>query len=632
MTKQIAKNPEPRNHHSLLTLSIGALGVVYGDIGTSPLYAMRECFAGKYGIAVSHENVLGVLSLIFWVLVVVVSIKYLALILRADNRGEGGILALMALIRPRHGSRGSEGWILVGMGLFGAALLYGDGMITPAISVLSAVEGLAIATPMFEPYVGFLTISVLVVLFSLQRRGTAGIGALFGPITLVWFVVLAALGLRGISVSPNVLAAVNPYHGVVFFLRNGGHGFLVLGAVFLVLTGAEALYADMGHFGRGPIRLTWFAIALPALLLNYFGQGALLLSDPSAAEHPFYRLAPGWGLYPLVALATAATVIASQAVISGSFSLTRQAVQLGYSPRVEIRHTSPEEIGQIYVPYVNLALMLATIGLVLGFRSSSDLAAAYGVAVTTTMTITTILFYVLARKRWQWPFWVAAPVAAVFLCIDLSFFAANMIKVEHGGWFPLLAGGAVFALMSTWKRGREVLAERIRAGILPLDRFLEDIAAHPPVRVAGLAVFMTGSPEGTPPALLHNLKHNKILHEKVVLLTIITEEVPHVPQQERLELEPLGQGFFRLVARYGFMEGPNVLRLLAQAKEKGLEFNIMQTSFFLGRETLLPSRHPAMPAWREHLFSLMSRNAQSATAFFGLPANQVVELGAQIQL
>lgn len=618
--------------HAFLGLCIAALGVAYGDIGTSPLYAVRECFSGEYGIAPTQTNVLGVISLIFWSLLLVVSVKYLVLILRADNRGEGGILALMTLIGPRQPRPQGRRWLFLVMGLFGAALLYGDGMITPAISVLSAVEGLNVATDKFRPYVDSLTVTILVILFALQRRGTAGVGALFGPITFLWFLVLAALGVRGVLMAPGILAAINPSHAVLFFLHNGGQAFLVLGSIFLVITGAEALYADMGHFGKRPIRATWFGLVFPALLFNYLGQGALLLVDPGAAQQPFYRLAPVWALYPLVALATAAAIIASQAVISGAFSLTRQAIQLGYCPRMEVRHTSPEEIGQIYVPYVNLLLMTATIGLVLGFRSSSQLAAAYGVAVTTTMVITTLLFCVLVRERWRWPPWLAAGVAIVFLPLDLSFFAANMIKITHGGWFPLLVAVAVFTLMSTWKRGREILGERIRAGILPLDRLLLDIAAHPRVRVPGLAVFMTGNPDGTPPALLHNLKHNKILHEKVVLLTILTEEVPHVAPEDRIELESLGQGFFRLVGRYGFMEKPNVLRLLAQAKEKGLDFNIMQTSFFLGRETLVRSRTSAMSAWRARIFTIMSRNAQTATAFFGLPANQVVELGAQVQI
>jgi len=613
-------------------LLLGSLGVVYGDIGTSPLYAMRECFFGEYGISPTPENVVGVLSLILWALILVISVKYLVVVLRADNDGEGGILALMTLVGHGRTGQREDRWLVVGMGVFGAALLYGDGMITPAISVLSAVEGLEVATPIFDPYVEPITIVILVALFAFQRRGTSAVGMLFGPITLLWFLVLAALGVGGILEAPEILKAVDPYHGAAFLLRNGVHGFLVLGAVFLVVTGGEALYADMGHFGTRPIRMTWFAIVLPALLLNYFGQGALLLHQPEAAHQPFYRLAPGWGRYPLVLLATAATVIASQAVISGAFSLTRQAVQLGYSPRVEIRHTSPEEIGQIYVPDVNWVLMLATIGLVLGFQTSSQLAAAYGVAVTTTMAITTILLYLVARERWGWPRWATIAMAVAFFVVDMGFFAANMIKVEHGGWFPLLVAGVLFALMSTWKRGRALLGERLRHRILPMDQFLADIAAHPPQRVPGLAVFMTGTAEGTPPALLHNVKHNKILHEKVVLLTVLTEEVPRLPETGRVIVESLGEGFFRLVARVGFMESANVLRILAEARRFGLEFNIMQTSFFLGRETLIPSHKSGMSTLRERLFALMSRNSQTATAFFGIPPNLVVELGTQIEL
>jgi KUP system potassium uptake protein len=622
----------PRDTKYLLTLSLTALGVVYGDIGTSPLYAIRECFFGEYGIEATPANILGVLSLIFWSLLVVISIKYLVLILRADNRGEGGILALMALARPEGGSRQGGRWSLIGLGLFGAALLYGDGMITPAISVLSAVEGLHVATPLFNPYVIPITIGILITLFIFQHRGTAGVGAVFGPVTLIWFAVLAVLGLRGIISDPRVLGAVNPVYGMEFFLHNGLRGFLVLGAVFLVVTGGEALYADMGHFGRRPIRLTWFGVVLPALLLNYFGQGALLLGSPEASHNPFYRLAPSWALYPLVVLATAAAVIASQAVISGAFSLTRQAIQLGYSPRLEIDHTSSEEIGQIYIPPVNWALMLASVGLVVGFRSSSNLAAAYGMAVTTTMVITTMLFYVVARDLWQWRPWSAGLVAGVLLLVDLSFFGANVIKIEHGGWFPLVVALAVFTLMTTWKRGREILAQRLRDSILAIDHFFTDVAAHAPVRVPGTAVFMTSSAEGVPPALLHNLKHNKVLHERVILLTVITKEMPHVPISERLVVEPLGNGFFRMIANYGFMQDPNVMHLLRLAKSKGVDLNVMETTFFLGRETLIPTKRPGMAIWREGLFSFLSRNAQGATAFFGIPPNRVVELGTQIEL
>lgn len=630
----------PRGKY-LLVLSLGALGVVYGDIGTSPLYALRECFFGEYAIVPTPANVLGVLSLILWALIIVISIKYLAFILRADNNGEGGIIALMSLVHPEHGSARGAGprgarrrrMALVLTGLFGAALLYGDGMITPAISVLSAVEGLEVATPVFEPYILPITIAILIALFLFQRRGTGGIGAVFGPITLVWLITLAVLGLRSVVRAPAVLAAVNPLHAAGFFVRNEIEGFFVLGAVFLVVTGGEALYADMGHFGTRPIRLSWFGLVLPALLLNYFGQGALLLQNPNAAHNPFYRLAPEWAVIPLVGLATAATIIASQAVISGAFSLTRQAIQLGYSPRLQIEHTSAEEIGQIFMPRVNWALMLAAIGLVIGFRSSSDLAAAYGVAVSTDMAITTLIFAVVAWELWGWSRWLVGALAAGFLVVDLSFFGANIIKVAAGGWFPIAIAGAVFTLMSTWRRGRQILAQRLRQGALPFDRFLESVRRRQPTRVSGTAVFMIGSPEGTPPTLLHNLKHNKVLHDQVVLLTVVTEEVPHVGRAERLEVEALGDGFYRVIAHYGFMEDPNVPRLLELTKAKGLEMKLMDTTFFLGRERLIATkRRKGMAVWRERLFAFMSRNAQPATAFFRIPPNRVVELGAQVEL
>jgi KUP system potassium uptake protein len=609
-----------------------ALGVVYGDIGTSPLYAIRECFHGEYGVAVNAENVLGVLSLIFWSLLLVVSLKYLVFVMRADNRGEGGILALMALVTPgRRAERGPSRRLVV-LGLFGAALLYGDGMITPSISVLSAIEGLEVAAPMLERWVIPATLAILVGLFLFQSRGTASVGAVFGPVMLAWFAALAALGIGGIAREPSVIAALSPVHAAAFFLHNGWHGALVLAAVFLVVTGAEALYADMGHFGRAPIRLAWFAVVLPGLLLNYFGQGALLLASPEAAHNPFYRLAPAWALYPLIALSTLATVIASQAMISGAFSLTRQAVQLGYSPRVAITHTSSGEIGQIYVPAVNWMLMLACAGLVIGFGSSSNLAAAYGMAVTTTMVITTILFYVLARGRWGWTRLAAGGLAGAFLAFDLAFLAANAVKIEHGGWFALVVAAFVFTLMSTWKRGRQVLAARLRASLLPLDALLGDLEAHGVARVPGTAVFMSGDREGTPHAMLHNIKHNHVVHEQVVFLTVETEEIPVVPPGERLTIEPLGNGFCRIVARYGFMETPNVTAVLAQANTPGFEFDPMRTTYFLGREKLIPAGRSGMARWRERLFALLAQNSQAATTFFRIPPNRVVELGAQIEL
>ncbi|MCY1040487.1 potassium transporter Kup [Corallococcus sp. bb12-1] len=614
-------------------LALGALGIVYGDIGTSPLYALRECFSGVHGVTPTPANVLGVLSLIVWALIIVVSVKYLIFVMRADNRGEGGILALMALAmqRPRGQSHRARP-MLITLGLFGAALIYGDGVITPAISVLSAVEGLSVATPVFEPYVIPISLVILALLFLVQRKGTGGIGSVFGPLMCVWFLVLAVLGVKELVHNPAVLWSLSPVHAVTFFMDNGWHGFLVLGAVILVVTGGEALYADMGHFGAGPIRRAWFLLVLPSLVLNYLGQGALLLRHAEAARNPFFLLAPDWALYPLVALSTAAAVIASQALISGSFSTTRQAMQLGYCPRMEVVHTSAEEMGQIYLPGINGALLVGVITLVLGFGSSSRLAAAYGIAVTTTMGITTMLAYVVARERWGVRRAVALPIAGLFMLVDLAFFGANAAKIADGGWFPLLLAVCVFTLMTTWKRGRDILSAKLRAASISLKDLLDSFGDHPPVRVPGTAIFMTGNPEGTPPALLHNLKHNKVLHEQVVLLTIISEEIPHVVGAERVEVEPLEQGFVRVIARYGFMENPSIPDILKRCREKGLQFQLMGTSFFLGRETLIPTKKRAMAGWREALFSWMSRNARSATAYFRIPPNRVVELGSQVEL
>jgi KUP system potassium uptake protein len=608
--------------------------VVYGDIGTSPLYAMRECFHGPHAVAANIGNILGILSLIIWALILVISLKYLAFVMRADNRGEGGIMALMALISPKRDARSGHGlkWVLAAMGIFGAALLYGDGVITPAITVLSAIEGLTVATPLFEPYVLPLTLTVLVVLFGMQRRGTGGVGAIFGPFNLVWFATIAVLGVSQLVRAPEVVAAINPIYAARFFADNGWHAFRTLGSVFLVVTGGEALYADMGHFGAKPIKLAWFTVALPALLLNYAGQAALLIREPAAAENPFFRTAPDWALIPLVALATIAASVASQAVISGAFSVTRQAVQLGYSPRVEINHTSAREIGQIYIPGLNWLLMLATIALVLGFRTSSALAAAYGVAVTTTMVITTVLLFFVARELWGWRLWQALLMCLGFLVIDLAFFGANIIKVFDGGWVPLAIAAVVFTLMTTWRRGREILDERLRRESLPIETFLQSLQLNPPIRVPGTAVFMHRNPAGTPTALLHNLKHNKVLHERVVLLTIETEERPHVPKAERVEVHDLGFGVYRVAAHYGFMEDPDVPAALAYVTVPGLELDPQRTSFFLGRETLIATKHPGMAIWRERLFAAMSRNARSAADFFRIPPNRVVELGAQVEL
>ncbi len=612
-------------------LSFGALGVVYGDIGTSPLYALRECFHGHYGIEATPQNVLGVLSLVLWSLIVVVTIKYLIFVLRADNRGEGGVIALTALVGASLPAGSSRRRIALAVGLFAAALLYGDSMITPSISVLSAVEGIRIIAPHFEPYVIPATIVVLVGLFALQRRGTARVGTLFGPIMLVWFALLVVLGINSIVASPAILAAVNPWHGLRFLLRNGSHGFLVLGAVFLVVTGAEALYADLGHFGRRPIRFAWLAGVLPALLCNYFGQGALLLRDPSAAHHPFYGLVPAWARIPVVLLATAAAVIASQAVISGAFSLTKQAIQMGYLPRLRVIHTSRSERGQIYVPQINMILLIATVALVFGFRSSSQLAAAYGVAVTTTMLITTALMYVVARHRWGWSRWKAGVPTVIFLLVDLSFFTANISKIAHGAWFPLVIGAGAFIMMTTWEKGRAILAQKLYADGQPLARFAHSLPADAS-RVPGKAVFLAGRLHVTPPALINNLKHNHAIHEEVAVLTVLTEDRPRVPREQKVSVEKLENGFFQVVAHYGFMEDPNVPHVLALAREKGLDFELGEVSFFLGRETLRPARHPLMPIWRERIFAFMSRNAQGPTAFFGIPPEQVVELGTQVKI
>ncbi len=609
-----------------------ALGIVFGDIGTSPLYAFRESFLGRgAALAATPANVLGVLSLIFWALIVVISIKYLLLVMRADNRGEGGIIALVSLLNPRQASPGSLRSALIAMGLFGAALLYGDGTITPAISVLSAIEGLNIATPAFQPYVVPITVGILIALFLLQQRGTAAIGAVFGPIMLLWFTILAVLGIAGIAHAPAVFSALNPLAGYQFFQAQGWVAFFVLGAVFLVVTGGEALYADMGHFGPAPIRFAWFALVLPALVLNYFGQGALVLSDPAEITQPFYELAPPWALYPLVLLATAATVIASQAVISGVFSLTRQAVQLRLLPRLRIVQTHPEERGQIYIPLVNWLLMIATIGLVLGFRSSGNLASAYGVAISTDMVITTVLAFFVAT-RWGWNVATTALLAVAFLIVDLAFFGANLVKIADGGWYPLLLGALVFTLMSTWRRGRQVLAEQLRTEQQSLEDFLHGLKTRPPVRVPGTAVFMTSSGVTIPPILLHHLQHNQVLHEQVLLLRVETEEIPRVPAAERLEILCLDVGFSRIVARYGFMQTPNIPVALRLCESLGLVVDLDATTFYLGRETLLARRDIGLPLWQDHLFDFLSRNAARATAFYHLPPERVVEIGIQVEI
>ncbi len=623
---------EPPRGKRLLLLSLAALGIVYGDIGTSPLYAVRECFHGEYGIAPQPENVLGVLSLMFWALVIIVSVKYLTLVLRADNHGEGGVMALTSLIRTVAGRERGARWILVGLGLFAASLLYGDGMITPAISVLSAVEGLRIITPVFEPWVMPVTVAILTLLFWLQSRGTARVGSLFGPVTVVWMAALAALGIRGIAARPDVLIAVNPVLGIRFLAHNGLFGFLVLGAVFLVVTGAEALYADLGHFGRKPIRLTWFMVVLPALLLNYFGQGALLLARPEEAHHPFYSLVPQWFLIPMVVLATLATIIASQAVISAAFSITHQAIQLGYLPRMRVVHTSATQIGQIYVPQVNAFLGICTIALVLGFQSSSRLAAAYGVAVTTTMSIESVLFYAVARNRWGWSRIAAGLPAGAFLVVDLAFFGANISKITHGAWFPLLIGGAVFTLMTTWRRGRDLLARRLAERTVPLEDFLSAVSTNPPPYVSGKAVYLAKNTEFAPLALSGCLRHNKVLHEEIAVLTIHTTDTPRVERDQKVEVEELAPSVYRITSRFGFMEEPNVPYVLALVREKGPDFPLDETSFFLGRERLFPAKHPSMPVWRNRLFAFLTRNALGATTYFKIPPERVIEVGTQIEI
>ena len=622
----------------LAFLTLAALGVVYGDIGTSPLYALRECFRPEYGIPVTPNNVYGILSLILWALLVVVTAKYLVFIMQADNRGEGGILALLALSLQSPAASRWRRAVLISLGLFGAALLYGDGMITPAISVLGAVEGLNVVSPTFASLVVPLAVGVLIALFIVQHFGTAKVGSVFGPITAVWFVTIGALGVRELLLEPAALRAINPAYAAGFLHEHGLAGFLVLGAVVLVITGGEALYADMGHFGRRPIRLAWFGLVLPALVLNYFAQGSLVLRDPTAIANPFFRLAPAALLYPLIAIATAAAIIASQAMISGAFSLTQQCVQLGYCPRITIRHTSAREAGQIYVPEVNSALMVGCLLMTVSFRSSAALGAAYGIAVMGTMSVTSVLFAIVAVSHLKWKPWHAVAFLVVFLTVDLTILASTAVKIPHGGWFPLVAGAGIFVLMTTWKRGRALLREKLSESALPLDVFLADVARNPRIRVSGTAVFMTSEPNGVPTVLLHHLKHNKVLHEQVVLLSLLAADVPQVPLLERARIEPLAHGFFRVIARYGFMETPDVKELLALCNEHGLRTRPLETTYYLGRERLIPTRRKRgdhglrMALWRKRLFSVMSRNAIGATQFFGIPPNRAVELGTQVEI
>ncbi len=618
----------------LLALTIAVVGVVYGDIGTSPLYAMRECFHGEHAITATQENVLGVLSLMVWSLIMMVTIKYMVFVMRADNRGEGGILALMALTLREAVNRPKLRNTIIILSLCGTALFYGDCMITPAISVLSAVEGLSLASPIFNEYVIPLTLVILVGLFVLQSMGTAVVGAWFGPIMCVWFSVLGILGIISTIQTPVVLLAFNPEYAWFFLINNGWEAFIVLGSVVLVITGGEPLYADMGHFGRFPIRLAWFTFVLPSIALNYFGQAALILREPEAVVNPFYHLVPEWGLYPLVILATAATIIASQAVISGVFSITRQAIQMGYSPRLDVRHTSEKEIGQIYIPASNWLLMVCVIGLVLGFRSSSNLAAAYGIAVTGTMVITSILAFFMLRKLWGWHWSVGFAIGTCFLIMDLAFFTSNLMKIPQGGWFPLLMGMVSFTFLATWRWGRELLQERMHSDMLPMEFLIEMIKVSPPLRVPGTAIFMTSDQVGVPPSLLHNLKHNKVLHERVVFLTVVSEDVPFLTDEKRIEVKPISDNFYRLIVRFGFKEDTNLPQIMEIAPKYGLDFNMMETTFFLGRETLLPSaKHMKdVVLWRKILFISMMRNSRNPADYFKIPPGRVIEIGTQISL
>jgi KUP system potassium uptake protein len=623
---------EDRNQTAIRGLVIGAIGVVFGDLGTSPLYTMKEAFYGPHGMPVGTLNILGILSLVLWTLVMVVAVKYVSFIMRADNKGEGGIMAMMALAQ-----RATRGYprtrrMVVLFAILGAALFYGDGVITPSISVLSAIEGLHVTAPSLSNYVVPLTVVVLLALFWVQKHGTERVGSIFGPVMCLWFVALGAIGAWNIFKHPLVLRAINPWYAVQFFIHHGWGGFLALGAVVLCVTGAEALYTDMGHFGRRPIRIAWFGFVMPGLLLNYFGQAALLVHHPEAAQNPFYLAVPEWGRIPMIVLATAAAVIASQAVISGAFSITRQAIQLGFIPRMQVVHTSTEAIGQIYLPWVNRFLLVTVVLVVIGFGSSNALAGAYGIAVTGTMAIDTTLFLVVARRMWNWGIARIVVVGLVFLIIDLSFFGANTLKIPDGGWFPLVLGVAVFTILTTWRRGRELVMREIKQSGLALEPFIASIVEHPPTRVAGTAVFMTSNAEAVPHALLHNLKHNKVLHERNVILTGETLEEPFTEPDERIRIEDLGHGFYRVTLRFGFAEDPDVPRRLERCAAKGVGFDMMDTTFFLSRETIVATERPGIALWRDKLFAFMARNALPATAFFRIPSNRLIELGTQVEI
>jgi len=614
-------------------LMLAAVGIVYGDIGTSPLYALQVCFDPQRGFVLNEANVLGILSLLFWALTIVVSLKYIMFVMSAGNKGEGGILALLAMALRGTQPHSRVRWLIISCGIAGAAMFYGDAIITPAISVLSAVEGLEVTAPVLGHFVVPLTIVILGALFLLQSYGTAGIGNLFGPVMVIWFAVIGGVGLVQVIGNPTVLQAINPLHGLQLLAANPARGFLLLGSVFLAVTGAEALFADMGHCGRAPIRLDWFGFVMPALLLNYFGQGALVLAHPEAIKNPFYLMVPSWAVIPLVVLATGATVIASQAVISGAYSMTSQAIKLGYAPRLEIDHTSTQHVGQIYMPFVNWLLFFLVVLLVVGFKSSSALASAYGIAVSGTMVATTLLLMIVARRLWHWNLAVVILAIGAFLIVDLIFLAANATKVLDGGWFPLVVGMVCYVIFMTWKRGRVLLFERLAEQGIPLKPFLASLIAETPRRVPGTAVFMTSSIDNVPHALLHNLKHNKVLHERCIFLKIVTHDVPTVSGEERLRYEKLDDGFYVLEANYGFKDEPDILELLESCRTRyGLGCEMMETSFFLSRETIIPTRLPGMALWRDHLFAWMSRNATRATDYFRLPANRVIELGTHVEI
>ena len=618
---------------STAALTLAALGIVFGDIGTSPLYAVKETFSPDHGIPLNAANILGGLSTMFWSLMIVVSLKYVLLIMRADNKGEGGIMALIALAQSA--VRDQPHWRvpLMLIGIFGASLFYGDAVLTPAISVLSAVEGLHVGTTIFDPYVVPIAVGVLLALFAFQSRGTAAVGRLFGPVTMLWFIAIGAAGVHGIVQAPAILAALNPLHALSFLTSHGTASFVVLGSVVLAVTGAEALYADMGHFGKKAVRIGWFSLVAPALVLNYFGQGAQLMVQPETVKNPFYLLLPGWALYPMVALATAATVIASQAVISGAYSMTRQAVQLGFLPRINVVHTSAREMGQIYIPSINWTLCTAVVAAVIGFGSSSRLAGAYGVAVTATMMVDTLLTFYVIRYAWHYPLWLCVLATGFFLVVDVSFFSATLLKIADGGWFPLAIGACVFAMMTTWRRGRDHLFGRLRASSVPLEDFLRSLFQDPPLRVPGTAVFLTATPEATPHALLHNLNHNKVLHERVVFLTVDVRDEPWVSTKERVVCQKLGHGCWRVRVSYGFLDRPDVTKALGLCAGAGLPIEMMETSFFLSRELIAAAEGGAgMARWRDRMFATMARNAGNITDFFNIPPNRVIELGTRIEI